>query len=250
MEDLAVSPVMGGLISACSSGQGRRGRLPRLGGAAVRRPSRWLMGVRWLPSDRIHKRGGGGDRPRAGRAVAAGDTPAGTGRRLRVRRLWMPFLVSDRNLHTGQNPASSGPLAETSSRWSGLGSPDSVADPETPRHLLSPRRLGRRQARGRGLPPQLETHPNREERERETWPPTGRCLCGNVTYSAESDPLITAICHCSNCQHQTGSTYSLVVAVPRPSLKIDGSTLATFDTTTEATGAVHASSATTAARRW
>jgi putative intracellular protease/amidase len=26
--------------------------------------------------------------------------------------MWMPFLVSDGNLHTGQNPASSGPLAE------------------------------------------------------------------------------------------------------------------------------------------
>ena len=26
--------------------------------------------------------------------------------------MWLPFIVSDRNLHTGQNPASSGPLAE------------------------------------------------------------------------------------------------------------------------------------------
>lgn len=26
--------------------------------------------------------------------------------------IWMPYLVADRNLHTGQNPASSGPLAE------------------------------------------------------------------------------------------------------------------------------------------
>jgi hypothetical protein len=65
---------------------------------------------------------------------------------------------------------------------------------------------------------------------------TGRCLCGNVTYAAESDPLVTAICHCQNCQRQTGSTYSLVVAVPRDSLKISGSTLATFDTITESTG--------------
>jgi hypothetical protein len=65
---------------------------------------------------------------------------------------------------------------------------------------------------------------------------TGRCLCGNVTYSAASDPLVTAICHCHNCQRQTGSTYSLVVAVPRGSISIDGSTLATFDTTTESTG--------------
>jgi hypothetical protein len=65
---------------------------------------------------------------------------------------------------------------------------------------------------------------------------TGRCLCGNVTYSAESGPLITAICHCHNCQRQTGSTYSLVVAVPRGSVTIDGSTLSTFDTVTESTG--------------
>src|SRR6202035_4924267 len=65
---------------------------------------------------------------------------------------------------------------------------------------------------------------------------TGRCLCGNVTYTAESDPLVTAICHCHSCQRQTGSTYSLVVAVPRGSVSIDGSSLATFDTTTESTG--------------
>jgi hypothetical protein len=65
---------------------------------------------------------------------------------------------------------------------------------------------------------------------------TGRCLCGNVTYSAESDPLVTAICHCHNCQRQTGSTYSLVVAVQRGSVTIDGSTLSTFDTVTESTG--------------
>lgn len=65
---------------------------------------------------------------------------------------------------------------------------------------------------------------------------TGQCLCGNVTYTAESDPLVTAICHCHNCQRQTGSTYSLVVAVPRASVKIGGATLAMFDTTTETTG--------------
>jgi hypothetical protein len=65
---------------------------------------------------------------------------------------------------------------------------------------------------------------------------TGRCLCGNVTYSVQSDPVVTAICHCHNCQRQTGSTYSLVVAVPRDSVSIDGRTLATFDTTTESTG--------------
>jgi hypothetical protein len=65
---------------------------------------------------------------------------------------------------------------------------------------------------------------------------TGHCLCGSVTYTADSDPLITAICHCHNCQRQTGSTYSLVVAVPRASVTLEGTTIATFDTVTESTG--------------
>jgi hypothetical protein len=65
---------------------------------------------------------------------------------------------------------------------------------------------------------------------------TGHCLCGNVTYTVDAEPLVTAICHCHTCQRQTGSTYSLVVAVPRDSLTLSGDTLATFDTVTEATG--------------
>jgi hypothetical protein len=65
---------------------------------------------------------------------------------------------------------------------------------------------------------------------------TGRCLCGNVAYSAESEPLIVAICHCNTCQRQTGTAYSLVVGVPRESFSIDGSTLAQYQTTTESTG--------------
>ena len=65
---------------------------------------------------------------------------------------------------------------------------------------------------------------------------TGHCLCGNVTYMVDAEPLVTAICHCNSCQRQTGSTYSLVVAVPRDSVTLSGDTLATFDTITEATG--------------
>jgi hypothetical protein len=65
---------------------------------------------------------------------------------------------------------------------------------------------------------------------------TGHCLCGNVSYTVDSEPLVTAICHCNSCQRQTGSTYSLVVAVPRDSVTLTGDTLANFDTVTEATG--------------
>jgi putative intracellular protease/amidase len=45
----------------------------------------------WLLEDRLRERGGD---------FQAAD------------ELWVPFVLSDRNLHTGQNPASSGPLAE------------------------------------------------------------------------------------------------------------------------------------------
>ncbi len=65
---------------------------------------------------------------------------------------------------------------------------------------------------------------------------SGHCLCGNVSYTVDADPLVTAICHCHSCQRQTGSTYSLVVAVPRDSITLTGDTVANFDTVTEATG--------------
>ncbi|MDA0371956.1 MAG: GFA family protein [Actinomycetota bacterium] len=38
---------------------------------------------------------------------------------------------------------------------------------------------------------------------------TGRCLCGNVSYSLEGDPIATAVCHCSHCQRQGGSAFSV-----------------------------------------
>lgn len=34
---------------------------------------------------------------------------------------------------------------------------------------------------------------------------TGRCLCGPVTYKADSAPLWVTVCHCRFCQRATGS---------------------------------------------
>ncbi len=28
----------------------------------------------------------------------------------------------------------------------------------------------------------------------------GGCLCGAVRYSTDAEPLLTAVCHCKNCQ--------------------------------------------------
>jgi hypothetical protein len=64
-------------------------------------------------------------------------------------------------------------------------------------------------------------------------PITGRCLCGSVTYSVDAEPVVQAVCHCTDCQRQTGSPFSVIVAVPRAALNVEGSTIASFTTTGE-----------------
>ena len=61
----------------------------------------------------------------------------------------------------------------------------------------------------------------------------GRCLCGAVTYSSDAEPAFTAICHCKNCQRQTGTSFSVVVGVPKAELEVKGETLASFATVGE-----------------
>ena len=62
----------------------------------------------------------------------------------------------------------------------------------------------------------------------------GRCLCGKVTYHCDGEAVATLVCHCTDCQRQTGSAFSTVVGVPRASLHIDGQ-LGTFTTVGEDT---------------
>jgi len=54
---------------------------------------------------------------------------------------------------------------------------------------------------------------------------TGHCLCKAVTYSIDVDkPLLTGYDHCDDCQRQSGSSYSLVIVVPKDKLTIKGPT--------------------------
>jgi hypothetical protein len=59
---------------------------------------------------------------------------------------------------------------------------------------------------------------------------TGRCLCGAVTYHADAAPVMQAVCHCTDCQRQTGTAFSVIVGVPRAALTVEGSSLASFVT--------------------
>ncbi len=51
------------------------------------------------------------------------------------------------------------------------------------------------------------------------------CLCGNVRYHSDAEPVMQVICHCKTCQKNSGAAYSLNVAVPEDSLVAEGDTL-------------------------
>ena len=42
---------------------------------------------------------------------------------------------------------------------------------------------------------------------------TGGCLCGQVRYSANTEPAFVGVCHCRNCQKQTGTAFSVLVGI-------------------------------------
>jgi hypothetical protein len=61
-------------------------------------------------------------------------------------------------------------------------------------------------------------------------PITGRCLCGGVTYSVDAEPVVQAVCHCTDCQRQTGNPFSVIVGVPRAALHVEGDSIASYST--------------------
>jgi hypothetical protein len=67
----------------------------------------------------------------------------------------------------------------------------------------------------------------------------GGCFCGKVRYSAEAEPMFAGVCHCKNCQKLTGTSFSIVVAVPTPSLTVTGETKV-FDSKGDSGQATHA----------
>lgn len=67
----------------------------------------------------------------------------------------------------------------------------------------------------------------------------GHCLCGSITYTCSTEePVMTGICHCTDCQRQSGTAFSAIVGVPRAALHINGDSLKTYDTIGEDRGAI------------
>jgi hypothetical protein len=52
-----------------------------------------------------------------------------------------------------------------------------------------------------------------------------------VTYVADAEPVVHAVCNCTDCQRQTGGPFSVFVGVPQAAFSCQGDTLASFSTT-------------------
>ena len=51
--------------------------------------------------------------------------------------------------------------------------------------------------------------------------------------------MMTAVCHCKSCQRQTGTAYSVLVAISEASLSVTGDSLSVFDTVGDSGKATH-----------
>ena len=49
---------------------------------------------------------------------------------------------------------------------------------------------------------------------------TGGCSCGAIRYEVDAAPLATVACHCTQCQVQSGSAFSISMMLPASGLRI------------------------------
>ena len=61
----------------------------------------------------------------------------------------------------------------------------------------------------------------------------GGCHCGNITFVAEIDPDKVTVCHCTDCQVQTGSAFRVVVRAPKDKFEFRGGKPKTYIKTAE-----------------
>ena len=52
-------------------------------------------------------------------------------------------------------------------------------------------------------------------------PHAGGCICGEVRYAFDGEPLTLYACHCTECQTRTGSAFALSLFVSREVFKVE-----------------------------
>ncbi len=61
----------------------------------------------------------------------------------------------------------------------------------------------------------------------------GTCHCHDVHFALKSDPLVTYICHCTECQAASGSAFSISCIVRRADIQVQRGEIATLIFETE-----------------
>ncbi len=52
---------------------------------------------------------------------------------------------------------------------------------------------------------------------------SGKCLCGNIQFSGDTEIKLMANCHCSDCRAATGAAYGTLVFVDEDAIHVTGS---------------------------
>ena len=58
---------------------------------------------------------------------------------------------------------------------------------------------------------------------------TGRCGCGQLSFTADDDPIIVHACHCTYCQRESGSVHGLNFVIEAEKVELTGE-VETIDT--------------------
>lgn len=56
----------------------------------------------------------------------------------------------------------------------------------------------------------------------------GGCYCGAIQYEAQVQPGTTTVCHCDDCQAQSGSAFRANIAAPASSFRLVKGTPRTY----------------------
>jgi len=59
---------------------------------------------------------------------------------------------------------------------------------------------------------------------------SGGCLCGKVRFTANGDAAFVGVCHCRNCQRESGSAFAVVLGFPAAAVSIQGGVKTYTDT--------------------
>jgi hypothetical protein len=50
----------------------------------------------------------------------------------------------------------------------------------------------------------------------------GGCICGAIRYEGDAEPLMSALCHCRQCQRSSGGAYNPLIVVPKDTIRLTG----------------------------